>query len=92
MIGAEHQNSAIMTAAEYTLDSVKTIIRKMEICNGDHEALACTKEHGRCSDCLRTQDFIKQLQEKIMEVLNNTMRSFVRKMATAISPHVTGLE
>ena len=67
MICAVHENKEIMVAAKCSLNTVKTIRHELENCNGDYEAVARRKQHNRRSDCVRTAEFLKNLQKKVLE-------------------------
>lgn len=77
MIRTEHQNAATITASRVSLNTVKAIGREMDNFNGGYETLARY-------DCLRTQQFTQQLQEKVMEYPSKKMQYLVREMGVAI--------
>ncbi|KAL1130772.1 hypothetical protein AAG570_012013 [Ranatra chinensis] len=56
-ICAGHQNKDITTAAQCSLNTVKTIRHELETCNGDYEDVARRKIPSRRSDCVRTAEF-----------------------------------
>lgn len=74
-----------MKAAQFALNTVKTIRRIMENCNRDYEAVARSKEHSRRSDCLRTPGFLQQLQAKVMEDRGKGFLVMAREMVVTIS-------
>ena len=39
----------------------------MENCDGDYEAVARRKQHSRRSDCVCTEEFLENLQKKVLE-------------------------
>ena len=80
MIRAGHQNKDIMTAAQCSLNTVKTIRHELETCNGDYEAVARRKIHNRRSDCVRTAEFLKDLQEKVLKNPGIGIRALSREM------------
>ncbi|XP_035233348.1 zinc finger protein 845-like [Stegodyphus dumicola] len=65
IIRAGHQNKDIMTAAQCFLNTVKTIRHELETCNGDYEDVARRKIPSRRSVCVRTAEFLANLQEQI---------------------------
>ena len=67
MICTGHQNKEIMVAAKCSLNTVKTIRHELENCNGDYEAVDRRKQHDRRSDCVRTAEFLENLQKKVLE-------------------------
>ena len=67
MIHAGHQNTEIMAAAQCSLNTVKTIRHELKNSDGDYEAVAGRKQHSRRSDCIRTAEFLKNLQKKVLE-------------------------
>ncbi|KAL1131345.1 hypothetical protein AAG570_010963 [Ranatra chinensis] len=67
MIRAGHQNKDIMTAAQCSLTTVKTIKHELETCNGDYEDVARRKILSRRSDCVRTAGFLADLQEQVLK-------------------------
>src|SRR5215510_10665728 len=83
MIRSGQQTSAIMTAAECSLNTVTTIRSEMKSCNGDYEAVAARKQHSRRSDCSRTPEFIQQLQEKVLEDPGKGIRALARDVGVA---------
>lgn len=85
MICARHQNTTIITAVQCSLKTMKTIRRKMEICNRDQKDRPCRKEHSRCSDCLHTPEFIHQLQKKVIEDTGKEMPALVQEISVAFA-------
>lgn len=85
MIRAGCEITTIITAVHCFLNTVKTIRREMDSCNGDYDAEAFRKEHSRRSHCLCTLEIIQQLQEKMIEDSSTGMRSLPRKMSVAVS-------
>ena len=67
MIHAGHQNNEITVAAQCSMNTVKTIRHKQENCDGDYGAVARRKQHCRRSDCVRTAEFLENLQKKVWE-------------------------
>ena len=80
MIRARYQNADIMTAVQCSVNTVKAVRRDMDSCNGDYEAVASRKGHSRRSDCVRTPEFIQQLQDKVMENPSKGIRALAREM------------
>lgn len=68
-----YQNAADMKAAQWSLNAVKTIKCEMGKCDGDHEAVACTKEHSRLFHCFCTSEVIGNFQEKVIDDLAKRM-------------------
>ena len=66
MIHAGHQYMEIMVAAQCSLNTVKIIRHDLENCDGDYEAVARRKQHSRRSDCVRTAEFLKNLQKIVL--------------------------
>ena len=64
MIHAGHLNNEIMVAAQCSMNTVITIRHELEYCDGEYEAVAGRKQHNRRSDCVRTAEFLKNLQKK----------------------------
>ena len=67
MIHTGHQKKAITVAAQCSLNTVETIRHELENCDGDYEAVARRKQRKRRSDCIRTAEFLENLQKKVME-------------------------
>ena len=67
MIHTGHQNKEITVAAQCSLSTVETIGHVLENCDGDYKAVARRRQHNRRSDCVRTAEFIKNLQKKVLE-------------------------
>ena len=87
MIRAGHPNADITTAAQCSLNTVKAVRHDMEDCNEDYEsvAMASGKEHRRCSDCIQTTKFVKQLQDKVIEDPGKRIRALAREMGVGIA-------
>ena len=64
MIHASHQNNEITIAAQCSLNTVKKIRHELENCDGDYMAVARRKQHNRRFDCIRTAEFLENLQKK----------------------------
>ena len=67
MIHAGHQYMEIMVAAQCSLNTVRTIRHELENCHGDYEAVARRKRHSRRSDYVCTAEFLKNLQNNVLE-------------------------
>ena len=67
MIHAGHQNKENIVAAQCSLNTVKIIRHALENWDGDYEAVARRKQHNRRSDCVRTAEFLENLQKKVLE-------------------------
>ena len=67
MIHASHQNKEIMVAAQCSLNTLKTTRHELENCDGDYEAVARRKQHSRRSDCVRTEELLKNLGKQVLE-------------------------
>ena len=67
MIHVGHQNNEIMVAAQYSLNTVRTIRHELGNCDGNYEAVARRKQHNGRSDCVHTAEFLKNLQKKVLE-------------------------
>ncbi|KAL1117842.1 hypothetical protein AAG570_004157 [Ranatra chinensis] len=85
MIRAGHQNKDIMTAAQCSLNTVKTIRHELETCNGDYEDVARRKIPSRRSDCVRTAEFLANLQEQVLKNPGIGIRALSREMNVAAS-------
>lgn len=85
MIRAGHQNKDIMTAAQCSLNTVKTIRHELETCNGDYEDVARRKIPSRRSDCVRTAEFLAKLQEQVLKNPGIGIRALSREMNVAAS-------
>ncbi|KAL1122690.1 hypothetical protein AAG570_003017 [Ranatra chinensis] len=66
MIRAGYQNKDIMT--QCSLNTVKTIRHELETCNGDYGDVARRKIPSRRSDCVRTAEFLTNLQEQYFAI------------------------
>lgn len=82
-IRAGHQNKEIIAAAQYSLNTIKTIRHGIENCNGNYEAKR--KEHSRRSDCVRKAEFIKNLKKKGLENSGIGIRALERKLNASLS-------
>ena len=67
VIHTGYQNKEIAVAAQCSLNTVKTIRHELENCDGDYQAVARRKQHNRRSDCVRTAEFLENLQKKVFE-------------------------
>ena len=85
MIRAGHRNKDIMTAAQCSLNIVKTIRHELESCNGDYEAVAKRKIHNRRSDCVRTTKFLEDRQERVLKNPGIGIRALAREMNVSTS-------
>ncbi|KAL1130494.1 hypothetical protein AAG570_011742 [Ranatra chinensis] len=85
MIRAGHQNKDIMTAAQCSLNTVKTMGHELETCNGDYEDVARRKIPSRRSDWVRTAEFHANLQEKVLKNPGIGIRALSREMNVAAS-------
>ncbi|KAL1110096.1 hypothetical protein AAG570_008173 [Ranatra chinensis] len=85
MIRADHQNKDITIAAQCSLNTVKTIRHELETCNGDYEYVARRKIPSRRSDCVRTAEFLANLQEQVLKNPGIGIRALSREMNVAAS-------
>ena len=75
MIHAGHQNKEITVAAQCSQNTAKTIRHELQNCDGDYEAVARRRQHNRRSNCVRTAEFLKNMQKKFLEEPRNGIRS-----------------
>ena len=85
MICAGHQNKEIMVAAQFSVNTVKTIRYELENCNGHYEAVARRKQHNRRSDCVRKAEFLENLQKKVLEDPAIGIRALSRELNVSAS-------
>ena len=85
MIRAGHSNADITTAAQCSVNTVKTVRRDMEGCNEDYESVASRKERYRRSDCIRTAEFIQELQEKVIQDPSKGIRVLSSEMGVGVA-------
>ncbi|KAL1124803.1 hypothetical protein AAG570_001424 [Ranatra chinensis] len=83
MIRAGHRNKDIMTAAQCSLNTVKTIRHELETCNGDYEDVARRKIPSTRSDCVRTAELLANLQEQVLKNPGIGIRALSRVMNVA---------
>ena len=85
MIHAGHQNKEIMVAAQYSLNTIKTIRHELENCDGDYEAVARRKQQNGRSDCIRTAEFLENQQKKVLEDPGIGIRALSRELNVSAS-------
>ena len=69
-IHSGHQNKENTVAAQCSVNTVITIRQELENCDGYFEAVARRKQHSRRSDCVRTAEFLENLQKSVLEDTN----------------------
>ncbi|KAL1116511.1 hypothetical protein AAG570_004983 [Ranatra chinensis] len=67
------------------MNTVKTIRHELESCNGDYEDAARRKIPSRRSDCVRTAEFLANLQERGLKNPAIGIRALSREMNVAAS-------
>ena len=63
----------------------KTIRHEPENCDGDYEAVARRRQHSRRSDCVRTAEFLENLQKNVLKDPGTGIRAFSRELCVSAS-------
>ena len=69
----------IVTAAQWSLSTVKMNRDELETCEGKLEDVACQMPHMKHSGAVRSPDFVQELQNKALEDPGKVIRSLVRE-------------
>ena len=67
------------------MNTVRTIRHELENCDGHYEAVARRRQHNRRSDCIRTAEFVKNLQKKVWEDPGIEIRALARELNVSAS-------
>ena len=62
------------------LNLVRTIRHELEDCDGDYEAVARRKKHSRPSICIPTAEFLKNLEENVLDDPGIGIRALSREL------------